>query len=628
MKIKTNQSLIKRKVVSVNLNTNLKQVKFNNVKLILHRYACIAKGNIVLQKKEGTRSNLIRYVQCTNGLAQLTPIYQRKDIVKIGNLNLPVLVKEIETREEIQGYETLTVYHYRNKNSHGRKVPLIIVCKDALFPLVLGYIELATCFIMSKPRIRILNSPFVHGCNNVAWSRWDKKTSKKYTNLTVRVSRCVVHPEFRGLGIAKILLRHAQIYTRDYWHLAGLKPLFLEITADMLRYLPFPERVGMCYIGETEGNLLRVRKDMQYLLRNYERVKNGEILGKNPKGILDLQANYAHRLRKLIEEHKMRLSEVLDCLIKDRYSLTDNEWSLFHRILRYPKPTYLCGLTEEADAFVKRRVTQLRITRKSTQEDLTKYITPLEHDIIFRNVTIDFVSSVKTSKRTRRIQEAFGISPAHLITHVVKDLSTTVEPKSILLIIGPSGSGKTALVDLISDFSTFKRQFFVKLTGQVSLPRNTQVGMLKPLDSSKPLIELFSNVPLETAIYALNSAGLAEVNLYLRHFNELSAGQQYRAMIASLLLKKANLWIADEFCCTLDDVTANIIAANLRKQAEMQGATVIVAAANYLHYIWSLKPDKILILTTNWKYTICQGSDFLQLLETSKLSKNRWGRDV
>ena len=74
---------------------------------------------------------------------------------------------------------------------------------------------------------------------------WRKDTMRRYTKADVRIARCMVSPEFRGLKLASPHVRHAISLARYHWQVARLKPPFLEITADMLRYVPFIESAGM-----------------------------------------------------------------------------------------------------------------------------------------------------------------------------------------------------------------------------------------------------------------------------------------------------------------------------------------------------------------------------------------------
>ena len=76
----------------------------------------------------------------------------------------------------------------------------------------------------------------------------------------------------------------------------------------------------------------------------------------------------------------------------------------------------------------------------------------------------------------------------------------------------------------------------------------------------------------------------------------LSRGQQYRAMIADLLLRDEEVWLLDEFCTELDPMTAKIVAHNLRKQIIATGRVAFIAAANHTHYLDALRPSRVLML--------------------------------
>ena len=139
---------------------------------------------------------------------------------------------------------------------------------------------------MNKPRSVILNAPFSD--SEIQWDAWDMPTLRRYIHLFVRIARCVVFPEFRGLSLGRLLVKHAGSFARDHWQVARLRPKFIEISADMLKFVPFSQRAGMVFIGETEGNLSRVAKDLRYLLANQDRV-NGDVVHEEACGIVDQQ---------------------------------------------------------------------------------------------------------------------------------------------------------------------------------------------------------------------------------------------------------------------------------------------------------------------------------------------------
>ena len=107
--------------------------------------------------------------------------------------------------------------------------------------------------------------------------------------------------------------------------------------------------------------------------------------------------------------------------------------------------------------------------------------------------------------------------------------------------------------------------------------------------SERPLIDALEANTFEEALFALNVSGLAEPHLYIKRFNELSNGQRYRAMTARLIASGSEVWVADEFCATLDAVTSNIVSRNLRRCAKALGVTVILAAANWSAFIDELR---------------------------------------
>ncbi len=104
----------------------------------------------------------------------------------------------------------------------------------------------------------------------------------------------------------------------------------------MLRYVPFVETAGLHYVGDTEGNLRRVNVDMNYILKNLERVQKREILREESAGIVILQVFYATMLAKIEAEHGVSRSALLRLLMRSPERLSDEHWTLLHRILGFP----------------------------------------------------------------------------------------------------------------------------------------------------------------------------------------------------------------------------------------------------------------------------------------------------
>jgi len=578
-----------------------------------HRYCCLGPRDDVVVKR-----NRVAHARCENGCAQILPIYAARDALFIGQKKVSIIIKEIETEEELAAYHQLEEYHYRGKVLHGRRVPLIIRSNDPLLPSVLGYIELATAFIMNKPRAILLDDTFQDDTGRISWVHWKKDTVRKYTNLVVRIARTVVSPEFRGLGFARILVRHASRFARDHWHVGKLKPLFIEITADMLRYVPFVESAGMHYVGDTEGNLNRVSEDMNYILKNFHRVKNREILKEESAGIVDLQVSYATRLKEIERDRGLSHEQLLRLLGRSPERLSDEHWSLLHRILRLPKPTFFAGLTPVSKRFVHRRIKTLGLPARYPAKRPLGHEASLESPIEVKGCTLELSSSLIRTRATRRIQQAFGVDRNMLSTRLFSNLDLTIYPGDIVLICGPSGAGKTSLLSLLKQRLTNSECTLECTSGSLTVPQEATVSTLSPLTNSKPLINSLGKCSFDRALFALNVSGLAEAHLYVKRFRELSNGQRYRAMVAKLIASNANVWVADEFCATLDPVTANIVSRNLRRCAKELGVTVLLAAANWGDFVHELRPDTTVHLRSPWDCRVFSWSGFRRAMKRSR----------
>lgn len=604
------------RVASVNYREVSKTFRLENGRHIdTHRYCCLGSGDdlVVISQSEA-------HVRCSNGQAEILPIYSARDAIDFGNRRIPLYIKELETTGEIQAYHRLEEYHYRGKILHGRRVPLIVGSTDPLLPKVLGYIELSTAFLMNRPRAILLSAPFADDNGKIGWAEWNKATVRQYTNLVVRIARCVVSPEFRGLGIANILVKHAASFARKHWHIARLKPLFLEITADMLRYVPFVEGAGMHYIGDTEGNLKRVNTDMNYILSNFARVKKREILKEEAGGIVDLQVFYATQLKRIQRNSGLTRDKLLKLLLRSPHRLSDEHWSMLHRILRLPKPTFLMGLSPTAEHFIQKRIKELQLPRRYPAQKASRPIKPLSQPIITRNCSLSLSAPVMRTRSTRRVQQAFGVDRDMLTTTLFSGLNFQIGAGDVVLLCGPSGAGKTSLLSLLVKRLSTANRNVTGLNGRVKTGRKQiPISVLSPLPSTRPLINSLGPVSFEQALHALNVSGLAEAHLYVKRFRELSNGQRYRAMVARLIASGASVWIADEFCATLDPVTANIVCRNLRHFAKTLGVSVILAAANWTEFIHELKPDVIVYLRSPWDSEVFSWKQFDRAAARSRL---------
>lgn len=577
---------------------HLKHLRMENhpTSLVVPRSACVSVGDHVrfLDAHAG--------IVCKNGIAAISPTYTATERLQIGNLDLNIVIKEITFKEEWSAYKSLSEFHYRSKTLHGRTAKLVVLSFTPFYPRVVGYIELATPFYMNKPRSRILDAPF--RSTAVSWQRWDMSTMRQYIHLIARIARCVIYPEFRGMGLGKLLVKHAAAFARERWQVAGLKPCFLEISADMMKYVPFAEAAGMHFIGETEGNLNRVAKDMVYLMKNRKRVRSGEIVKEESCGIVDQQVARMEHAARLMQKQQWTLKELQERLSRLSSAKVLRDYDLFHDIISLPKPTYLMGLTPAAEEFLVKRLAEC--SPCTLRPKWGRKLDSIKETLNLNGISISYTSQVRRTQQTHAIQQAFGISPDSLDHTVINGLSVQIAPGEVVLVTGSSGSGKSTLMSLLEN------RKHPGLTGDVKWPEAYRPASFSPVRSSKALIELLEVDSIAAALDLLGVVGLSDAFVYLKRFRELSNGQQYRAMLARLISNDCNVWLADEFCAKLDPLTANIVADRLQRVTRKLGAVLVVASSQPTAFAAALKPDKVVLLASSWEHRIISGMDFLR----------------
>jgi ABC-type lipoprotein export system ATPase subunit/predicted acetyltransferase len=137
---------------------------------------------------------------------------------------------------------------------------------------------------------------------------------------------------------------------------------------------------------------------------------------------------------------------------------------------------------------------------------------------------------------------------------------------SIGVIIGGSGSGKTTIL---------------KQLGQ----------LIEPIfDNTKALISNFDFLSPQEATRLLSSMGLSSVPTWLRPYDKLSNGEQYRARLSYLVAKSTDVILIDEYTSVVDRDVAKAMSFALQKYIRKTNKKIIVASCHYDILEW-LMPD-------------------------------------
>ncbi|MBT6826357.1 MAG: hypothetical protein HOA60_09470, partial [Rhodospirillales bacterium] len=289
----------------------------------LQRFAMLGKGNVI-----NISSGVEKKIWCQNSENKKDPIlvspgFASEGELKIGAYKVPLRFHEVISDAHLDDFKFLESFHYKtidfqaqdhkkplaSKASGGRKAVIMCYARFGKDWFPAAYIELQMPLMMCKPRHDLFAAPFKHPDRDVSWITWNQ-SALKYVNTICRIARVVVHPEYRGLAITKPLLSEAKTFAKERWHIAGARPLFMEISAEMLNYIDFVSSSGFHFAGNTQGNLSRIFKDMGSM-------KKGKASDFKEKyqintGIMSLQKKYHDQLEAFSQEIGATFDETLE----------------------------------------------------------------------------------------------------------------------------------------------------------------------------------------------------------------------------------------------------------------------------------------------------------------------------
>jgi ABC-type lipoprotein export system ATPase subunit len=533
--------------------------------------------------------------------------WRKSEHFRMAGCDVSLTFKEIETDEELAAFQQLKHFHYRGGGGAGRTVPIIAVSQSWDLPTIIGFLEISSSMIVNTARKKFFDFPY-RETGGISWKLWDREAASAYSSLVCRISRFVIHPEVRGLGLAKLFTNAARIYASERWHFGGYRPRFMEITADMLKYYKFTDR-NFVYMGDTEGNEHRLAKDMNYLVRKARTDAGIRGMPQGGGGIMVLQRGYALQLMKFLNGSNKTLAEVVSSLRYDPSQLDQDTWEALHRLNRRPKPSYIAGLTPAAERYIDARSALLG-GGEAPQGTRSRAAAP-SWQIEKLNVRVS--STISQSKDARTLQDAFGFVGSALTATPFSDVDLVFKAGELTLVCGASGSGKSLFLHAVcrvlapsslGAVAAVNTEYTssVEVTGDVS--QSGRVVTLVHLPDNVVPLELRERAPLDEFLHVAARCGLAEPQLFVRPVSTLSSGQRYRLQIALALLRRPQILIIDNFCEALDRFTMASVVKGVERLARENAISVIAATAAYERLSGWCSPDQTILLRRGDKPTI------------------------
>jgi ABC-type lipoprotein export system ATPase subunit len=186
---------------------------------------------------------------------------------------------------------------------------------------------------------------------------------------------------------------------------------------------------------------------------------------------------------------------------------------------------------------------------------------------------INLKHKINNDKYTDYIYEAFDIQNKDESNVIVEaNLENLPKQWNIGVVYGGSGTGKTTILK-----NYFKKEMDKSY-----------------FDNSKSLISNFDWLEPKDATFLLSAMGLSSVPTWLRPFNTLSNGEQYRANLAYIVgsAKENEVILIDEYTSVVDRDVAKAMSNALQKYIRRTNKKIVLASCHFDIMEW-LQPDWI-----------------------------------
>ena len=138
----------------------------------------------------------------------------------------------------IEDYEKLKRFHYRSKNEKESASLRVKDCYRLLHSdSLIGVIVYSHSYLNLKPRNMVFGDRYV-------FTPGDLHKARLINEEIARISRVIIHPKFRGIGLGEFLVKET---------LSKVDAKVIEVLAVMAKYSPFLERAGMLRVDYKRG---------------------------------------------------------------------------------------------------------------------------------------------------------------------------------------------------------------------------------------------------------------------------------------------------------------------------------------------------------------------------------------
>ena len=153
-------------------------------------------------------------------------------------------------KASIEDYNLLSMFHYRTKGKDESAGLRVRDCYRLLFDnRLIGVIVYSRSYLNLKARNMVFGDRYVY-------TPGDLHKARLINEEISRISRVVIHPKFRGIGLGAYLVRET---------LPTVKVKVVEVLAAMAKYNPFFEKAGMMRVDYRRDEVSVEKKIRRFL---------------------------------------------------------------------------------------------------------------------------------------------------------------------------------------------------------------------------------------------------------------------------------------------------------------------------------------------------------------------------